>query len=109
MPQSQDPQSASVLASMSVPSATTRGSAPASARTPSTARAATIGVASGAYSASAACAIALIPLVAETSGGRPTVSSGSYTTVRGSTRSSRPVRLRPASVRPHTGVISEPE
>ena len=107
-PHSHAPRSASVRAAMSPGSAAMTGRAAASERTPSSAIRDTIGEASGAYRASTAWAMALKPLVTDTSMGRPTVSSGSWTTLRGRTARSRPVRLRPFSVSPHTVVISEP-
>jgi len=67
-----------------------------------------VGVESGAYRASTACATAFMPLVADPTGGMVSVSSGSYTTLRGNTFGSRPVRLTAPSVRPQTGVISDP-
>ena len=77
-------------ASSSDPSATTQGSAPVSARTAPAAISDTIGAASGASRPSTACAIAFIPLVADSCGSRETVSSGSYRTLLGRTRASRP-------------------
>ena len=53
------------------------------------------GLASTAYKPSAACAMALMPLATDRSTGRLNDSCGSYKTVRGSTRGSVPVRLRP--------------
>src|ERR687888_349080 len=62
----------------------------------------------GAYRASTAWAIAFMPLAADSPAGMERVSSGSYTTLRGSTFGSRPVRFTPSPVRPHMGVISKP-
>ncbi len=67
-----------------------------------------IGFASFEYSASTQCAIEFMPLVAESIGGMLTVSVGSYSTVFGSTRGSRPVFFKPPSVIPQMGVISDP-
>jgi hypothetical protein len=99
-PHSQAPYSASCRARASRALACSAGSARASAAMPSSAISAMIGFGSGVYSPSAACAIAFRPLVMESGSGKVIVSSGSYTTVFGSTRTSRPVFLTPPSVRP---------
>ena len=52
--------------------------------------------------------MAFMPLVTVNSSGSVSVNSGSYITVRGSTRTSLPVRFKPPSVMPKIGVISEP-
>ena len=72
----------------------------ASAAMPSSAIRLITGLASTAYKPSAACAMALMPLATDGSTGRLNDSCGSYKTVRGSTRGSVPVRLRPFSVTP---------
>jgi hypothetical protein len=54
-----------------------RGSAEASARMPSSAISEMMGLPSCAYSASTQCAMAFMPLAAETAAGSPSVSSGS--------------------------------
>ena len=72
----------------------------ASAAMPSSAIRLITGLASTAYKPSAACAMALMPLATDRSTGRLNDSCGSYKTVRGSTRGSVPVRLRPFSVTP---------
>ena len=93
---------------MSVASRLNMGSAAAMARIPSSAISSMMGLPSWAYSPSAACAIAFIPLVTVRLIGNLSVRFGSYITVRGSTRISLPVRFMPPSVRPYIGVISEP-
>ena len=65
-------------------------------------------VASGAHSASTACASALSELVRVSPGGMERVSSASYTTVPGASAGSRRVVFTPFSVSPSTGVTSEP-
>jgi hypothetical protein len=50
-----------------------------------------------------------MPLAALTDAGSASVSSGSYTMVRGSTRASLPVNLRSPSLSPQIAVASEPE
>ena len=100
MPDSAAPYSRSPRASTSVGDAITVGSDAAIARTPSSASAEVIGLHPGAHSASTEWASALNADGPVTKPGRPSVSSGSYTTTRGSTTGSLPVCLCWPPVRP---------
>ncbi len=75
---------------------------------PCSARFDVTGLASFAYSDSTAWAIAFIPETSDIVGGRPYVSSTSYTITSGSTFIERIVDFCPSRVSPSTGVASEP-
>ena len=77
VPASHAPVSASYRAAGSSGRATIAGSARASMSIACTATPSATGLACGAYSASTACAIALIPLVTDSATGMPTVRSTS--------------------------------
>src|SRR6516164_3063461 len=99
-PASHAPYRASARPSRFAGAVTTTGNDRASAWIASAASSELIGVAFAAYKASTAWAIAFMPDDPDTRGGRLTVRAGSYKTVPGRTRTSRPLRFTPPSVKP---------
>src|SRR5438876_11693316 len=109
VPASQAPYNALLLASRSLGLPTTRGSEELNVFIPSSAIIEMMGLPSCAYSASTQCAIAFMPLAAETAAGSPSVISRSQITVFGMTLGSRPVFFAPPSDCPQMLGTSQPQ